>query len=283
MTTPSFISANFVAREIGWHMPGGWSQGDTAANHHFAPIGTFAKRFDALLTDVRALGFTAVDLWTAHFNGEWATPEHRHIARDRLVAHQMTVPSLAGGFGTEPAQFLRACKNAAAVGARVLAGSAPVLDTHRAEVVAMLRDHSLVLGIENHPEATPEALLQRVGDHSSGLIGVALDTGWFATQGFPPARAIEQLAPLLVAVHLKDVKPRRVVPTGFPMMDMGHETCALGDGIADIPACLRALHACCYSGPVGIENEPETFDPREQIRVSLQRSLNWMRATGSRV
>jgi sugar phosphate isomerase/epimerase len=276
MTPLSFISANFVARELGWHMPGGWGQGDTAANQHFAPLTTFAERFDALLHDVRALGFHAIDLWTAHLNGEWATHEHLKIARELLHTHHMTVPTVAGGFGDEPGQFLRACTVAAAVGARVLAGSTPLIDTHRYEVIAMLHDHELVLGIENHPEPTPDALLQRIGDLSSGVIGVALDTGWFATRGYAPAAAIRALAPHLVAVHLKDVKPLPDVPSGYAMKDMGHETCALGDGIADIPACLESLLAAGYAGSLALEHEPETHDPRDDIRLSLQRVHEWL-------
>ena len=41
----SFMSANFVAREIGYNMDSGWMQGDTATNEHFSPLATFEERF----------------------------------------------------------------------------------------------------------------------------------------------------------------------------------------------------------------------------------------------
>lgn len=36
MNVLSFISANYVARETGYHMPGGWMEGDAATNAWFS-------------------------------------------------------------------------------------------------------------------------------------------------------------------------------------------------------------------------------------------------------
>src|ERR687886_1421464 len=77
----SFITANYVARELGYNMTGGWGQGDHATNEHFRPIETFAGRFEELLRDVRAMGFEAIDLWNAHLNWAWATDAHIATAR----------------------------------------------------------------------------------------------------------------------------------------------------------------------------------------------------------
>ncbi|HEY0946422.1 MAG TPA: sugar phosphate isomerase/epimerase [Opitutaceae bacterium] len=276
--TLSFISANYVAREVGFKMTGGWGQGDDAANAFFRPLGTFRERFDALLAHVRGLGFEAIDLWTAHLNPAWATDEHLAIARERLAAHRLTVPSLAGGFGDTLEAFRRSCEVARAVGAPLLGGGTPLADTHRANVVAILREQGVKLALENHPEKTPQAMLDRLGDPAGGLIGVALDTGWFATQGASAAEAIIALRPHLLHVHLKDIKPPRAEKTGLQLIDMGHETCALCDGIADIPACIRALLTIGYSGPIGLEHEPEEFSPDADLRLGLARVRTWFSA-----
>ena len=42
------MTANEVARETGWAMHG-WGHGDRATNEAFAPLETYAERFDALL------------------------------------------------------------------------------------------------------------------------------------------------------------------------------------------------------------------------------------------
>ena len=45
------MSANYVARELGFRM-NGWGEGDRAANEAFAPLESFAERVDAVLTQI---------------------------------------------------------------------------------------------------------------------------------------------------------------------------------------------------------------------------------------
>lgn len=271
------MSANYVAREVGFDLAQGWMQGDAATNAHFSPIAMFGERFDNLLHQVRSLGFTAIDLWTAHLNPQWATHEHLDIARELLARHDLTVPSLAGGgMGETPAELARSCEVALAVGAGVLAGGAALWKTDPAATQSVLQRYGIRLGLENHAEKSPGELLARIGDGASGMVGAAVDTGWFATQGCPPAVALAELASCLHVVHLKDVKPRRSAMTGYQLIDMGHETCALGEGIADIPACVRALRDANYTGPISIEHEPEHFSPDADCRTSLVRLRAWL-------
>ena len=97
------------------------------------------------------------------------------------------------------------------------------------------------------------------------MVGIALDTGWFATQGYAPGKAIREFQEHLITVHLKDV-----------LAAGAHETCALGNGVADIPDCVAAIREIGFAGPIGIEHEPETFDPTDDIRLSKQRLADWM-------
>lgn len=264
INTISFMSANYVARELGYTMTRGWGQGDKATNEHFRPIGTFRERFREILQDVRALGFDAMDLWTAHLNPIWATPEHIRTAKELLDEHNLTVPSLAGGFGSTREEFEATCRIAEALGGPVLGGSTAMLQKERAFVLETLKASGLKLGIENHPEKTPQELRDKIGD-GEGVIGATVDTGWFGTQGYDAAKALEELADALFHVHLKDV---RAVGA--------HDTCRYGEGVVPIRECVRTLHRIGYEGAISVEHEPELFDPTEDIRASLAMLRVWL-------
>ncbi len=144
MNPISYITANLVARPLGFNMTGGWMEGDDATHDLFRPAERFAARFDDMIGGIRALGYTSVDLWCAH-------------------------------------------------------------------------------------------------------------------------------------LHAKDVKPRRTgPPTGYALIDMGHETCTLGDGVAGIENVIRQAVAGGFKGPIGIEHEPETHDPADDCKESLVRVKRWL-------
>jgi L-ribulose-5-phosphate 3-epimerase len=262
--TVSFMSANYVAREVGYHMTGGWGQGDKATSEHFRPVGTFGERFEEVLRDVRALGFSAIDVWTAHLSPTWATPAHLETARALLDDYGFTVPSLAGWFGATPEEFAATCRVAEALSCPVLGGSTSVLEKDRAFVLETLRASGLELGLENHPEKTPQELREKIGD-GAGLVGAAVDTGWFGTQGYDAAHALEELADVLVHVHLKDV------------LEVGtHDTCRFGAGVVPIRECVETLKRVGYTGAISIEHEPELFDPTDDVAASLGMLREWL-------
>ena len=91
------MSANFLAKEAGYALTGGWAQGDRTTNAAFAPPEQFAARFEELLSRVSAMGFLALDLWTAHLNPAWATATHIAIARELLAHYRMPVVSVKPG------------------------------------------------------------------------------------------------------------------------------------------------------------------------------------------
>ncbi len=271
MTAISFMSANFLARESGYHLSGGWMAGDRATNARFAPLESFETRFAELLGSVRGMGFEALDLWTAHLNPAWAAPEHIAIARRLLSEHQIQVISLAGGFGQTQAEFLAACRLAAALGVPLLGGGTPLLFSDQAFVISVLRDHKLQLGYENHPERTAQALLAKLGDQGVDCLGVTLDTGTFATEGFDAAQAVRELSQRLFYVHLRDVPAA------------GQEdSCRLGTGSVDFPACLLALQDCGYGGALSVEQEPESFDPTADCMAGLAQVRAWLAALPQR-
>ena len=264
MNTISFISANFVARELGYNMTEGWMQGDTATQAFFSPLETFQTRFDAMLTEVKAMGFAAIDLWGAHLHPNWASQEHLEIAKNSLQAHGLIVPSLAAWCGSLE-QVEGFCRVANAVGASVIGGGVPILQEKRSEVLAILKHHNIKVGLENHPETMPSQILELIGDGADGFIGAACDTGWWATQGFEPARAIKELDGHLLAVHLKDIKAVGA-----------HDTCKFGDGIANIQACAFAILEIGYTGVIGIEHEPEHHNPTQDVLESGKMLKTWL-------
>jgi L-ribulose-5-phosphate 3-epimerase len=269
MNTISYISANFVARELGYHMTEGWMQGDAATQDFFSPLETFRERFGAMLIEIKAMGFDTLDLWGAHLHPDWASDRHLEIASELLKAKGLKVAALAAWCGSLE-QIEGFCRVAVAVGATVIGGGAPILNQFRAEAVAILKKHKVKIALENHPEKTPQELLAQIGDGADGTIGAACDTGWWATQGYDAARAIRALKGHLMAIHLKDI-----LAVGT------HETCKYGDGVVDIQACVQALLEIGYDGPLGIEHEPEHHDPTQDVQISKRLLETWLKQGAS--
>ena len=265
MNQISFITANYVARELAYHMTEGWMQGDAATQHAFRPIASFGQKFEDMLLDIKSLGFDALDLWGAHLNPDWATSEHFVIAKDLLDKHNLKVLSIANGVAS--LDYLEGfCKVANALGVPVVAGGAAFLKTQRADSVAILKHYNVKLGIENHPEKTPTELLEQIGDGADGYIGASPDTGWWGTHGYSAPKSFQELKDHIFTVHLKDVKTIG-----------GHETCRFGQGVVNIKGCIEVLKTIGYTGSVGVEHEPEHFDPTQDVRESLKLLQEWMK------
>ena len=254
MNAISCTTANFVARETGWAMHG-WGHGDRATNEGFRPLATFADRFDELLAAVRALGFDAIDLWGAHLSPEWGTDAHVSAARDALAARGITVTTYATW--VHRPNVVRACELALALGTNVIGAG---FSGDARELAPVLRDHGVTLAVENHPERTPAELVAKI-DAGGGTMAATVDTGWWATQGCDPVRALEELAGHVIHVHLKDV-----LHEGEP-----HETCPWGHGVVDVEGCVRALQRLGYEGALTVEHEPEDHDPGDELRAMRER------------
>jgi sugar phosphate isomerase/epimerase len=263
--TISFVTANFVARELGYHMTGGWAQGTQATGDAFRPLETYAQRLDRLLQEIVDMGFQALDLWTEHLNPTWATDTHIAIAGDLLQKHKLTVTSLAGSFGATGEELERTCRLAVALDTPLLGGSTPLLHRARATLVALLRRYGLKFGLENHPEKSPQALLDKLGSGDEDVVGATVDTGWFGTQGYNAADALQELAPRLFHVHLKDV-----------LAAGGHDTCRYGQGVVPLRACVVVLKNMEYRGAIAVEHEPEHFDPTDDVRACRDTLETWM-------
>lgn len=235
-------------------------QGHNATSDFYAPIATYRERFGAMLDEIVALGFDAIDLWIAHCHPSWASDEHLKIAVEALQTRNLRVISLAGSFGGTPEEFDAYCRIARTVGADLLGGGAGLLSSDRTKLVELLTEHDLRFGFENHPnEKTADDILAIVGDGGGGRIGACVDTGWFGTNSCDASQALRALKDHLFYVHLKDVREPGQ-----------HRTCAFGEGVVGIDSVLRTLGEIGYTGPVGIEHEPEDEDPTDAIRRSVE-------------
>jgi sugar phosphate isomerase/epimerase len=267
--TLSFMSANYVSAALGYGEADDWEPFDTATNEAFAPLETFDARFRPVLSSIAGAGFDALDLWTGHLNWRWATPEHVRLARAALEDHGLRVVSLAGNFGATAAELESACRLARALDVDLLGGMGEVLRSDLPGAAAVLREHGVRFGYENHPERDPAQVLELIGDDAD-VLGSTIDTGWFATHGYDAVRAIGDLRERLFHVHLKDVeRPGE------------HVTCPHGAGVVDIGGCVDALLASGYDGALSVEHEPYDRDPTTEcarMRETLQAHLE--RATG---
>ena len=258
MNTLSFMSANYVARQLDYNMTEGWMQGDAATQEYFMPRETYAARFEDMIAEIAGLGFEAVDIWLAHLHYNWATEEHIRIARTTLVRHNLKLVSLAGGFGATRAEFEKACWLAREMDAPVLGGNSALLTEDRAWMAETLRKYGVKFGYENHPEKSIQEMTDKVGAGDEDVIGFCVDTGWFGTFSVDAVAALRAVSERLFHVHLKDVAAAG-----------GHTTCRLGAGVVPIVACLHALQEMGYVGAISIEHEPEQYSPDADCMAAL--------------
>src|SRR5687768_15620901 len=119
----SFMTANYVARQINYHMDGGWGQGDKATNDYFKPIKTFGERLETYLKDIRDMGFESIDVWTSIINPIWVTDNHIDTANELLEEYNLPVVSLGGWYGSTADEFEAACNLATELNTEILGGS----------------------------------------------------------------------------------------------------------------------------------------------------------------
>jgi L-ribulose-5-phosphate 3-epimerase len=262
----SFMSANYVAEELGYGAADEWGPFDDATNAAYEPLESFATRFDGLLARITGIGFDTIDLWFGQLNWHWATPDHVALAREALARRDVRVVSLAGSVGATTDDLAAACRLANDLDVDLIAGVGEVVRRDRDGAAAVLRKHGVRFGLENHPEKTPQEVLAAIGDHTD-VLGAAIDTGWWATQSYDPVSAIDELSERLFHVHLKDVEEPGT-----------HISCMHGEGCANIAGCVQKLVEIGYARPVSIEHEPYDRDPTEEcgrmlVRVREQLSL----------
>jgi L-ribulose-5-phosphate 3-epimerase len=266
----SFNCSNLVGQQAGYKPQNDWGSCVRAVNEYYSPLETFPARFECLVLAVRGLGFEALDIWTAgQLNWRWTTKEHAAVARELLDRHNMAVGSLGGDFGETPQEFLAACELAAGVGTRLLSGGCPLFNTDRQFVLGVLRDHDLILSIENHPEKNAREMLDKIGEADRDRVGTTVDTGWYATHAMDAVKAIQELEGRILHVHLKDVLP------GNEHLNVGY-----GRGCVPLQECVQALRRIGYEGDFSVEEHAIDHDPLPEIAAARRLLRAWLPAAG---
>jgi sugar phosphate isomerase/epimerase len=264
----SFITANFVAREVNYALsPFSWAAADAATQAAFHGP-QFAAKFDELCGIVAALGFTAIDLWVAHLNPLKASDGMVDEALAILKRHSLTVVAYTAGLGRAELtrqQAERIYSVAQRLGTPLLGVG---LHPDQARLAFELgRAYGIRYAIENHPERTPEELLARLGDYGE-IIGLTQDTGFWGMFGVDAVAATHRLKDHLLHMHLKQMKQ---TPTGW-------ECSAYDDGVVDIQGVVAALRADGYQGAISIEIETTEHDPQPLVSRSRDLLAGWLTA-----
>jgi len=260
----SFVTANFVGRALNYSLkPFDWGKADKATQRLFHGD-NFEEEFSEIMRIILDVGFKTIELWTTHLNYNRATQEQIEKAKEILVRYNLSVYSYAGGFGNSKGEIEKSFSLARTMGAKVMAG---LLNEKLLEkAYSLCQEHKIRLAFENHPNReTPEKIKELIGDREDWF-GACVDTGWFATFNIDASEAVRELGKSVFHVHLKDIKAAGA-----------HETCALGDGIVNIPAVISALREIGYDGYLSIEHEPEYHDPMEDVKKSLSRLREWLK------
>jgi sugar phosphate isomerase/epimerase len=267
--TTSFITANYVARALNYRGPHDWMSHDDATLAAASP-----ETFLAIVQDIVSAGYEAIDVWTAHCHYiNHARDDYLEQIKGYCSQFDLTITSYAGGFeANTPADVDKVFRFMKQLGAPIFAGGISS-GLPPAQLCPIVNDACLRFGVywafENHPaEKNVDDILAAIDDGIHSRIGVALDTGWCATNGFDAADAAKRLIDRgkLDIVHLKDVKePGK------------HDTCPVGEGIVNCEKVVRTLLQSHWQGNLTIEHEPFDHDPTDEVRASRERVEQWLR------
>lgn len=242
----SFTTANYFGRALNFKTS--MAEWGIAERH---VIESFSlKEFDNICRDITKAGFHYIEHWMGHAFPKFMTPFLADELKAITQKHGLVAISYSCSIG-DPIESLRWTKfcfqTAKDLGIDMITSglskeSAPI-------VYELCQEYNIRLAVENHPEKDPHQILEVIGDYGDWL-GACVDTGWYATQGYPAEKAIYLLKDHLFHVHLKDVD------------QVGdHHPVALGQGLVDVPKCVAALKEVGYNGTLSIEYEAGDHDP----------------------
>jgi L-ribulose-5-phosphate 3-epimerase len=247
-TRVAFVTANLVARVSGYRFElAHW--GD---QHKKTVAATDAAEWQSICREIYATGFRAIEIWEAHAAPE-AMNHERGVTRKKIMDDQGL--KAIGYGGTLSRKTLEICQ-----WLDIPKINGWIGDNTPEQATAMCRETGVRFNLENHPQKTAAELLKIVGGGNDWL-GICIDMGWLATQGAPGPEVIRACGSLVRHTHVKDVKAVGA-----------HETCLLGEGVAQVAACIATLKELGYTGWYSWEDEPEDRNPFD----SAVRNRRWI-------
>ncbi len=244
----SFVTANLVARVTDYR----YELRNWMEQHRKTIATTDEAAWRTICREVADAGFGAIEVWEAHAAPEALDEARAGAWRQSLQEAGLKPVAYAGRLGRETLEICRW------LGIPHVDGS--IGDLNPDEATTMCREAGIGFNIENHPEKSAEEILAKIGGGNEWL-GVCIDTGWLGTQGVSGPEVIRACGPLVRHTHIKDVAKAGA-----------HETCLLGDGVADVAGCIEALREIGYVGWYSWEDEPEARNPME----SAERNRRWV-------
>jgi sugar phosphate isomerase/epimerase len=244
----AFNTANLVGRVTGYRFElSNWGE-----QHRKTVAATDETAWRQICAEIAAAGFTAVEIWEAH-----ASPD----ALDEAKARTWKV--ILGDHGLEPIAYAGSLRRETLqmcqwMGIPHIDGGLGDLSPEQA--TRLCEETGIPFNVENHPEKNAAEILSQI-DGGNRWLGVCVDTGWLATQSAPVPETILAIGELVRHTHIKDVKRHGA-----------HETCLLGEGVAQVDVCLEALEIIGYQGWYSWEDEPEDRNPFE----SAVRNRRWI-------
>ena len=244
----AFVTANLVARVSGYRFElAHWGE-----QHKKTIAATDAAAWQSICQEISAAGFRAIEVWEAHAAPEVMTRERAVTWKTIMDDHGLKGIGYGGGLSRktlEICQWLGIPQINGWIG-----GNTPE------QATLLCQETGVRFNVENHPEKTAQEILKVVGGGNEWL-GVCIDTGWLGTQGVNGPEIIRACGRLVRHTHVKDVKAAGA-----------HETCLLGEGVAQVAACLAALKGIGYAGWHAWEDEPEDRNPFD----SAVRNRRWI-------
>lgn len=136
------------------------------------------------------------------------------------------------------------------------------------------QSQGVTLALENHGRfaGRSDQVRDIIEQVNSPALRVNFDTGNFLPVGQDPVAAAQDLAPLVVLVHLKDMKLAKGDETGHVAADPHGRLLTgsvIGEGLVDLPAVMAVLREAGYDGWLSLEFE----GAEEPLTIGVPRSL----------
>lgn len=263
---PSFITADFVAREVNYAMePFEWGKADRATVDAFHGP-QWAAKWNQMADEIVTMGFKAIDIWVAHLNPTRVNGAMVSELADILKKHDLKVVAYTGGLG-KPNMTIAEGKQVYDVAKGI---GTPLIDvglnlTNAKLAYDLGKEYGIKYAMENHPEKNPQEILAKIGNYGE-IIGVAQDTGFWGMFDYDAVKATYELKDHLMHMHLKQMH------NTF----WGWHSCAFDDGVVNIPGVIDALKKIGYDGAVSVEHEPHAWDPTFEVARSLKLLNKWL-------